>query len=136
MEERLRLAIGLPLRSMTEHAPVSKGIEESAIAEKYYDPPLINIIKFACHSCPDQEIRGDGRLRRMPGPSLQGGLPQGGDFHCKRPFPGGSRQMYPVREMYRRVSLSRDHKNRAALRGSLRRGCHRKRQAGKSPDRL
>ena len=52
VEERLRLAIGLPLRSMTEHAPVSKGIEESAIAEKYYDPPLINIIKFACHSCP------------------------------------------------------------------------------------
>ena len=57
VEERLRLAIGLPLRSMTEHAPVSKGIEESAIAEKYYDPPLVNIIKFACHSCPDDEIR-------------------------------------------------------------------------------
>ena len=32
---------------MTEHAPVSQGIEESAIAEKYYDPPLVNIIKFA-----------------------------------------------------------------------------------------
>ena len=47
VEERLRLAIGLPLRDMTEHAPVSKGIEESAIAEKYYDPPLVNIIKFA-----------------------------------------------------------------------------------------
>ncbi len=57
VEERLRLAIGLPLRNMTEHAPVSNGIEESAIAEKYYDPPLVNIIKFACHSCPDQEMR-------------------------------------------------------------------------------
>lgn len=57
VEERLRLAIGLPLRDMTEHAPVSKGIEESAIAEKYYDPPLVNIIKFACHSCPDNEVR-------------------------------------------------------------------------------
>lgn len=57
VEERLRLAIGLPLRDMTEHAPVSKGIEESAIAEKYYDPPLVNIIKFACHSCPDNEMR-------------------------------------------------------------------------------
>ncbi|MDD2958000.1 MAG: 4Fe-4S dicluster domain-containing protein [Lachnospiraceae bacterium] len=57
VEERLRLAIGLPLRDMTEHAPVSKGIEESAIAEKYYDPPLVNIIKFACHSCPDGEVR-------------------------------------------------------------------------------
>ena len=57
VEERLRLAIGLPLRKMTEHAPVSQGIEESAIAEKYYDPPLVNIIKFACHSCPDNEVR-------------------------------------------------------------------------------
>ena len=28
VEERLRLAIGLPLRKMTEHAPVSQGIEE------------------------------------------------------------------------------------------------------------
>lgn len=57
VEERLRLAIGLPLRDMTEHAPVSNGIEESAIAEKYYDPPLVNIIKFACHSCPDNEMK-------------------------------------------------------------------------------
>ena len=54
VEERLRLAIGLPLRKMTEHAPVS---QESAIAEKYYDPPLVNIIKFACHACPENEVR-------------------------------------------------------------------------------
>ncbi len=57
IEERLRLAIGLPLRDMTEAAPVSHGIEESAIAEKYYDPPLVNIIKFACHSCPDNVVK-------------------------------------------------------------------------------
>ena len=55
--ERLRLAIGLPLRKMTEHAPISQGIDESAVAEKYYEPPLINIIKFACHACPDREVR-------------------------------------------------------------------------------
>ena len=52
VEERLRLAMGLPLRSVSEHAPVSKGVNESAIAEKYYDPPLINIISFACNACP------------------------------------------------------------------------------------
>lgn len=50
--ERLRLAIGLPLRPISEHAPISDGIVESAIAQKYYDEPLVNIIKFACHSCP------------------------------------------------------------------------------------
>lgn len=54
--ERLRLGIGLPLRRMDEHAPLSEGIEESAIAEKYYDDPLINIIKFACNACPDNQV--------------------------------------------------------------------------------
>ena len=54
--ERLRLAIGLPVRTAAESAPVSDGIEESAIARKYYDPPLINIIKFACHACPENKV--------------------------------------------------------------------------------
>lgn len=55
--ERLRLAIGLPLRRVSEHAPVSDGICESAIAEKYYDPPLVNIIPFACNACPPKQVR-------------------------------------------------------------------------------
>lgn len=54
--ERLRLSIGLPLRPADEHAPLSEGIEESAIAEKYYDPPLINVISFACNQCPDKKF--------------------------------------------------------------------------------
>lgn len=54
--ERLRLSIGLPCRPLTEHAPLSQGIEASAIAEKYYDPPLINIIKFACNKCPEKQV--------------------------------------------------------------------------------
>ena len=54
--ERLRLAMGLPLRPTSEHAPLTKDVEESAIAEKYYDPPLVNIIKFACNSCPEKLI--------------------------------------------------------------------------------
>ncbi len=54
--ERLRLAIGLPLRPVEEHAPVDFGIEESAIAEKYFDPPLINIIPYACNACPTKRV--------------------------------------------------------------------------------
>ena len=57
--ERLRLAIGLPLRPIAEHAPISMNIEESAIDRKYYDPPLVNIIKFACHACPDKFVVSD-----------------------------------------------------------------------------
>ena len=44
--ERLRVAMGMSLRSITEHAPVSKGVEASVIEEKYYEPPLINVIKL------------------------------------------------------------------------------------------
>ena len=49
--ERIRLAMGLPLRSVAEHSVLSEGVQESAIAEKYYDPPLVNIIKYACNAC-------------------------------------------------------------------------------------
>ena len=56
VKERMRLAMGLPLRDVTEHAPVSKGAEECVHPEKYYQPPLINIIKFACHKCPDNQV--------------------------------------------------------------------------------
>ena len=55
--ERLRLACGLPLRSAAEFAPASKGIEEANIPEKYYEPPLVNIIPFACNACPEKEVR-------------------------------------------------------------------------------
>ena len=57
VEERMRLALGLNLRPVTEHAPVSVGAEECIKPEKYYEPPLINVIKFACHSCPDNVVR-------------------------------------------------------------------------------
>lgn len=50
--ERLRLAMGLPMRPVDQHAPVCRGVNESAVAEKYYDPPLVNIINFACNACP------------------------------------------------------------------------------------
>ena len=55
--ERIRLAMGLPLRSVTEHTRLSDGVEESAIAEKYYDPPLVNIITYACNACPTNRYR-------------------------------------------------------------------------------
>ena len=51
--ERIRLAIGLPVRSADEHTPISKGIEEAAVSNRYYEPPLINIIDFACNACPE-----------------------------------------------------------------------------------
>ena len=54
--ERLRVAMGMSLRKVTEHAPISKGVEASVIEEKYYEPPLINVIKFACNACPEKRV--------------------------------------------------------------------------------
>lgn len=55
--ERLRLALGLGLRSVEEPLPVSLGAEECVKPEKYYEDPLINVISFACHACPDNVVR-------------------------------------------------------------------------------
>ena len=56
--ERLeRLAIGLPVRDMSKHIPVEEGIEESAVAKRFYEAPLVNIIKAACSACPENEVR-------------------------------------------------------------------------------
>lgn len=54
--ERLRLGMGLPVREMSEYGALSDGIEESTIAKKYYDDPLINIVKFACNACPEKKV--------------------------------------------------------------------------------
>lgn len=54
--ERIRLTMGLSLRPADSPAPISEGIEDSIKAEKYYEPPLINIIKFACNSCAEKQF--------------------------------------------------------------------------------
>ena len=54
--ERLRVALGLSLRKISEHSLISEGVESSLVEEKYYEPPLINIIKFACHACPENRV--------------------------------------------------------------------------------
>lgn len=54
--ERLRLAMGLPVREMGVYNNIRDGVEETVIAEKYYEPPLVNVIKFACNKCPDNLV--------------------------------------------------------------------------------
>lgn len=57
VRERMRMAMGLSTRTAAEHAPVTQGAEECVKPEKYYQPPLVNIIKFACHACPDNVVK-------------------------------------------------------------------------------
>ena len=50
--ERVRLAMGLNIRPIQTRHLMTEGMDEAAVAEQYYKPPLINIIPYACHSCP------------------------------------------------------------------------------------
>lgn len=55
--ERVRLAMGLSVRSVQTRSLMTDGMDQAAIAESYYEPPLINIIPYACHSCPKKQYR-------------------------------------------------------------------------------
>ena len=57
VSERIRLAMGLSLRPLDESVPATEGLEHSVSADKYYEPPLINVIKFACNQCPEKLIK-------------------------------------------------------------------------------
>ncbi len=54
--ERIRLAVGLSPHRANENKPLSLGLKDAAKPERYYEPPLINVIKFACNACPDNVI--------------------------------------------------------------------------------
>ena len=54
--ERLRAAMGVSLRDFNDFASICEGVDESLVDEKYYEPPLIDIIKFACNRCPENRI--------------------------------------------------------------------------------
>ena len=50
--ERVRSAMGLNLRPIQTRHLMTEGMDAAAVAEQYYEPPLINIIPYACHACP------------------------------------------------------------------------------------
>ena len=51
VRERLRLAMGLSLRPETKPVHLTAGVEASNISEKYYEPPLMQVIPSACEAC-------------------------------------------------------------------------------------
>ncbi len=53
VEERIRLAMGLDQKGVDRPIRVSEGLEDATVADTYYNPPLINVIKFACNACKD-----------------------------------------------------------------------------------
>lgn len=55
VRERIRLAMGLSLRPEDRPSHLTQGLEESNIDEKYYEPPLMQVIPSACNACPENK---------------------------------------------------------------------------------
>ena len=54
VRERLRLAMGLSLRPEDKPIPLTAGVDASNISEKYYEPPLMQVIPSACDACEER----------------------------------------------------------------------------------
>ncbi len=54
--ERIRLALGLSLYPVDKPSPISAGLEKASKPETYYEPPLVNVIPFACDRCPTKTV--------------------------------------------------------------------------------
>ncbi|WP_455137554.1 4Fe-4S dicluster domain-containing protein [Thermophilibacter sp.] len=57
VSERIRLAMGLPLQDVDKPESLTDGLAAASVPETYYQPPLVNVIKFACNACEDNTYR-------------------------------------------------------------------------------
>ena len=75
--ERVRLAMGLNIRPIQTRHLMTEGMDEAAVAEQYYQPPLINIIPYACHRCPTNQYRVTESCQNCLAASCQKVCPKG-----------------------------------------------------------
>ena len=75
--ERVRLAMGLSLRPVQSRMLMTEGMDHAAIAEQYYEPPLVNIIPYACHACPTNQYRVTEHCQNCLAASCQQVCPKG-----------------------------------------------------------
>ena len=75
--ERVRLAMGLSLQPVQQRTMLTEGMDHAAIAEQYYEPPLINIIPYACHACPTKRYQATGLCQGCLAASCQRVCPKG-----------------------------------------------------------
>ena len=75
--ERVRLAMGLNLRPIQTRHLMTEGMDAAAVAEQYYEPPLVNIIPYACHACPTNQYRVTESCQNCLAASCQKVCPKG-----------------------------------------------------------
>ena len=75
--ERVRLAMGLSIRPIQTRTLMTEGMDAAAVAEQYYEPPLINIIPYACHACPTNQYKVTESCQNCLAASYQRVCPKG-----------------------------------------------------------
>lgn len=75
--ERVRLAMGLSLRPANKPVHITAGINQSNISDKYYEPPLMQVIPSACDKCPDNEYEVSDQCRNCVAHSCIKACPKG-----------------------------------------------------------
>ena len=75
--ERVRLAMGLSLRPANKPVHITAGVDKSNIAEKYYEPPLMQVIPSACDKCSDNEYVVSDQCRNCVAHSCIKSCPKG-----------------------------------------------------------
>ena len=75
--ERVRLAMGLNIRPVQTRHLMTEGMDHAAVAEQYYEPPLINIIPYACHACPTHQYKVSNYCQNCLAASCQKVCPVG-----------------------------------------------------------
>ena len=124
VSERIRLAMGFSLRPLDESVPATEGLEHGIIADKYYEPPLINVIKFACNGCPEKVIKVTEMCQGCLAHPPPGSLPQTRHQLPQRQKPHRPEPVCEVRPLRQQLPLQRHRQDRASLCCCLRYGCH------------
>ena len=106
--ERVRLAMGLSLRPENKAVHLTDGLAASNINEKYYEPPLMQVIPSACAACP-----------WLCDSSMYAGLSKRCDFHERRKILYRSGKMYQMRQMQGSLSIRCHLTQRTSMRAGM-----------------
>lgn len=75
--ERVRLAMGMSLRPADKPVHITSGVDQSNISDKYYEPPLMQVIPSACDKCEDNVYEVTNQCRGCVAKACIAACPKG-----------------------------------------------------------
>ena len=75
--ERVRLAMGMSLRPADKPVHLTSGLDQSNISDKYYEPPLMQVIPSACDACEENAYEVTNQCRGCVAKACVAACPKG-----------------------------------------------------------